>query len=149
MAAVARLTEGTQHARRGRELVERALDDRDFRVRMEAAAALVTLQDARAIPPLERAARVELDGRARRRMREAVSELTEKGRPAEQARKVSEEVERLRNELGDMRSRLEKLEARPSRAGGNGGSAASGPKEGGRRPRPRTRRGSKPARRGR
>ncbi len=149
VAAIARLTEGTGLARRGRELSERALDDRDFRVRMEAASALVTLQDARAIPNLERAARVELDGRARRRLREAIAELTEKGRPAEQARKVGEELERLRRELGDMRGRLEKLERRAEPASPTGGGRKRAEGATSRRPRPRTRRGIKPPRRGR
>jgi aminopeptidase N len=149
VAAVARLTEGTVQSRRGRELMERALDDRDFRVRMEAASGLVTLQDGRAIPALERAARVELDGRARRRIREAIAELTEKGRPAEQARKVSEELERVRKELDDMRGRLEKLELRSTESpAANGGTRKRGEAATGRRPRPRTRRGLKRPRRG-
>jgi aminopeptidase N len=149
VAAVARLTEGTQNARRGRELLERALDDRDFRVRMEAASGLVTLQDGRAIPALERAARAELDGRARRRLREAMAELTEKGRPAEHARKLTEELERLRKEVGDMRGRLEKLELRSNGvAGPNGEGGKKRPESSARRPRPRTRRGLKPPRRG-
>jgi HEAT repeat protein len=144
VAALARLAEGTPAARRARELCERALADRDFRVRMEAATGLVTLGDPRSIPALERAARGELDGRAKRRLREAVVDITERGASAEQARKVGTEVERLRRELLEMRQRLERLEQRgeePAAPAKRGGVGAN------RRPRPPARRGAKPGRR--
>jgi aminopeptidase N len=144
VAAMARLCEGTASARRARELLERALGDRDFRVRMEAASGLITLGDSRSIPALERAARAELDGRAKRRLREAVVDIVERGAAAEQSRKVGAEVERLRRELLDMRQRLEKIEQR--------GEESSTPAKRGvgrtnRRPRPPSRRGAKPGRR--
>ena len=112
-------------ARRARELLERGLDDEDFRVRVEAAAGLVTLSDAKAIPAMERAMRAELDGRVKRRLREAIRDIAEKGRPAEQARKLAEEVERLRNELGEMRGRLERVESTSSGAEALGGETGS------------------------
>ena len=122
MAGVARLAEGTPLARRARELLERALDDGDFRVRIEAAAGLVTLGDAKAIPALERAARAELDGRAKRRLREAMPGHRPRraGRPSRRA-SCREEVERLRNELGELRGRLERVES----VGGSGGRASA------------------------
>ena len=141
LQGVARIAEGTALGRRARELLERGLDDEDFRVRLEAIAGLVTLGDAKAIPAMERAMRAELDGRVKRRLREAVRDIGEKGRPVEQARKLSEEVERLRNELGELRDRLERVEV--SRDGGRKRSDDKPV----RRPRPPSRRGSKPRRR--
>lgn len=148
LAAIARLCEGTGNARRARERLELGLGDRDFRVRVEAAGGLATLGDPKSILALERAGRAELDGRAKRKMREAVSEILERGSGSEQSRKVSGEVERLRRELGDLRQRLEKLEQRettvPQKRSAAGDTAAKVP----RRPRPPSRRGSsKPGRR--
>src|SRR5207244_1634869 len=48
VGAMARLAEGTLEARRTRELVETALDERDFRVRIEAGPALTLLGARRA-----------------------------------------------------------------------------------------------------
>ena len=141
LQGVARIAEGTALGRRARELLERGLDDEDFRVRVEATAGLVTLGDAKAVPAMERAMRAELDGRVKRRLREAIRDIAEKGRPVEQARKLSEEVERLRNELGELRGRLERVEG--SRDGGRKRSDEKPV----RRPRPPSRRGSKPRRR--
>jgi aminopeptidase N len=144
VAALARLAEGTLEARRARELTEPALEDRDFRVRIEAAAALALLGDARAIPSLERAAAAELDGRARRRIRAAIAELRDRGRPPERARKLEEEIERLRGETVKLKERIEKLETRT--ADGPRTRAARDTAATPRRPRPRVRRPPKPPR---
>jgi aminopeptidase N len=100
VTALGRLAEGTPNARRARERLEACLADPDFRVRMDAASALVEIGDARAIPAIERARAGELDGRAKRRFRNAVTQLREKGGNGEKLRKLSEEVERLRSESG-------------------------------------------------
>lgn len=143
--AAVRLAEGTLHARQVREFVESCLDDRDFRVRSEAAAGLALLGDTRATAALERAIAAELDGRAKRRMREAVTDLRERGKPTEKMRKLEEELERLRAESIKTRERLEKLEARgPQTAPGGGSGRAQHPVK---RPRPGNRRATKPARR--
>ncbi len=110
--AVGRLTEGTAHVRRGREFLERCLTDRDFRVRSEAAIGLSLLGDGRAASALERALAAELDGRSRRRFKEALADLRERGKPPEKLRKLEDEVERLRTETGKLRERMEKIEAR-------------------------------------
>ena len=151
VAALARLAEGTLHMRRARERIEGWLCDPDFRVRMEAASALAALADGRAVPALEIALHAELDGRAKRRMREAISELREKGTPEEKLRKLSEEVERLSGESTRLRERLEGIEnkrqppdqsappaAEPSPSGG------TQPAPRAKRPRPGSRRSSKP-----
>jgi HEAT repeat protein len=110
VAALARLAEGTLHVRHERERIEGWLADPDFRVRMESASALAVLADGRAVPAIEAALHAELDGRAKRRMREAISELREKGKPDEKLRKLSQEVERLSGEATRLRERLEGLE---------------------------------------
>jgi aminopeptidase N len=148
LAGLVRIAEGTPNARRARELLERGLGDRDFRVRMEAAQGLATIGDSKSIPALERAGRGELDGRAKRRLRQAVVEISERGGPAEQARKLGTEVERMRRELLDVRQRLEKLEQRTiEEASRPEGSKKKGDSTAPRRPRPPSRRGAKPSRR--
>jgi hypothetical protein len=136
VAALGRLAEGSAHARRARERLESCLFDPDFRVRMDAASALAEIGDARAVPAIERANAGELDGRAKRRFRSAVTQLREKGAPGEKLRKLSEEVERLRGEAGKMREQLEKLE---NRTGGQA-PAPSTPPAPAKRPRPGTHR---------
>ena len=81
VAALAELARGTGIARAAREFIEARLADRDFRVRGEAAVALARLGIDRGDPP-RCAARsaAELDGRARRRMEEAIRDL-EAGHP--------------------------------------------------------------------
>jgi aminopeptidase N len=144
IAAVARLAEGTLEARRARELMETALDDRDFRVRIEAASSLALLGDGRAVAALERAAAAELDGRARRRIKEAITELRDRGRPPERVRKLEDEIERLRGEGTKLKERIEKLEARPpDSARPPRDRDRAGPP---RRPRPGVRRPPKPPR---
>jgi aminopeptidase N len=147
IAAVARLAEGTLEARRARELLETALDDRDFRVRIEAAGALVLLGDPRAAAALDRAAAAELDGRARRRLRDAATELRDRGKPPERVRKLEEEIERLRGETNKLKERLEKVEARSAGTGESRGTrAARATLDPPRRPRPKVRRPPKPPR---
>jgi len=114
VTALGRLAEGTANARRARERLEAVLADPDFRVRMDAALALAELGDVRAIAAIERARAAELDGRVKRRFRNAVTQLREKGGASDKLRKLGEEVERLRGETTRMRERVEKLEARPA-----------------------------------
>ena len=149
VGALTRLAEGTPHVRRARERLEGWLCDPDFRVRMDAASSLAALADARAVPAIEVALHGELDGRAKRRMREAISELRERGKPEEKLRKLSDEVERLSGESTRLRERLEGLEnkLRPS---GSATPPASEPSSGAaapsrsKRPRPGSRRSGKP-----
>jgi aminopeptidase N len=142
VTALARLAEGTANARRARERLEACLADPDFRVRMDAATALVEIGDARSIPAIERARAGELDGRAKRRFRNAVKDLREKGTGGDKLRKLGEEVERLRGESTRLRERLEKLEAQtPGSGAGPSPDGAPAPK----RPRPGSHRtGRKP-----
>jgi aminopeptidase N len=116
VTALGRLAEGTSNARRARERLEACLADPDFRVRMDAALALAEIGDVRSISAIERARSAELDGRAKRRYRNAITQLHEKGSPGEKLRKLGEEVERLRGEATRLRERVETLEARPAGA---------------------------------
>jgi len=111
-SAVAELGAGTPQARAAREILEDCLRDPDFRVRSEAALGLARVGLPEAIPAIERALAAELDGRARRRMNDALRDLRDGTRPAEQARALREEVDRLRGETGKLRERLERLESR-------------------------------------
>jgi aminopeptidase N len=114
VTALGRLAEGTVNARRARERLEAVLADPDFRVRMDAALALAELGDARSIAAIERARAAELDGRVKRRFRNAVTQLREKGGAGDKLRKLGDEVDRLRGESTRLRERVEKLEARPA-----------------------------------
>jgi aminopeptidase N len=116
VTALGRLAEGTANARRARERLEAVLADPDFRVRMDAALALAELGDTRSISAIERARAAELDGRVKRRFRNAVTQLREKGGSSDKLRKLGDEVERLRGESTRLRERVEKLEARPAGA---------------------------------
>ncbi len=138
VTALGRLAEGTAHARRARERLEACLADPDFRVRMDAALALAEIGDARSIAAIERARSAELDGRVKRRYRNAITQLREKGTPGDKLRKLGEEVERLRSEAMRLRERVEKLEARPAVAKpstppGHGPPPAKRPRPGGHR----------------
>ena len=137
------LPKGPALPARARELLERALDDRDFRVRMEAASGLVTLADARAIPALERATRAELDGRAKRRLREAVRDLTREGPAGGAGQKLSRRGRAPAQRAGrDAEPAGADGEQRPVR--GRRQTAVRGKPA--RRPRPPSRRGNKPRR---
>ncbi len=135
VTALGRLAEGTEHARRARERLEACLSDPDFRVRMDAGLALAEIGDARAIPAIERALTGEADGRAKRRFRNAIARLRDKGTANDRVRKLAEDVEWLRGESARLRERLEKLEARPtggtpSPAPGNSPTSAKRPRPG-------------------
>ncbi|HXI58757.1 MAG TPA: M1 family aminopeptidase [Polyangia bacterium] len=149
VSALAELGTGTSANREAREFIEGALLDADFRVRGEAAAALARLGQGEAIAAIERALAAEMDGRAKRRMKEAIRELKEGGKPPEQLKKAQEELDRLRGETALLRERLEKLEARIEGARGPRGSAPPDdktPPAKTKRPRPLTRRGQRPHR---
>jgi aminopeptidase N len=144
VAAVAELARGTGIARAAREFIETRLADRDFRVRGEAAVALARLGSIEATAALRIARAAELDGRARRRMEDAIRDLEAGTRPNEELRHLHDEVERLRGETAKLRERLDRIQAQPAAPPPP---AAPAPKS--KRPRPVTRRtrGSRPVRR--
>ncbi len=147
ISALGELAQGTANPRPLREFIEDRFLDSDFRVRMEVAQTLARMADRRAVPAIERALVGELDGRARRRMREAIADLKEGARPSEHVVRLQEEVDRLRTETSKLRERIEILESRGdavpgggSPSSGPGKTSASGP---GKRTRPTARRGGR------
>jgi aminopeptidase N len=145
VAALAELARGTSLARAAREAIEERLRDADFRVRLEAAAALGRLGLPDALPAIRGALAGELDGRTKRRMLDAIRDIEDGARPAEEARRLQDEVERLRGETAKLRERMDRLETRLAPPSTSPPSAPAKTK----RPRPVTRRsrGARPVRR--
>jgi aminopeptidase N len=137
VSAIAELARGTGIARAAREFIETRLADRDFRVRGEAAVALARLGSIEATAALRAARAAEMDGRARRRMEDAIRDLEAGTRPSEEIRHLHDEVERLRGETAKLRERLDRLQAQAG-AAAPPPSVPPAPKP--KRPRPVTRR---------
>jgi aminopeptidase N len=102
--ALARLSD----TRKVREQIEDLLDDGDPHLRIDATLALEHLADPRARGALRRRLERELDGRVARRLREALRDLGAEGR---KGRTLSDDVEALKNDFGEVKARLSKLEA--------------------------------------
>ena len=96
------------------ETVARFTDDPDFRVRIAAANALVTLHAADQVEALERMAAKELDGRAVRTAREAAGKLRKGGETTSEIKALREDFEKLREQNGELRDKVDRLEARTS-----------------------------------
>lgn len=84
------------------------------RVRAVSALALMPFGDKRAIAPLERAASREVESRAVRNMRTAVSALRSGGNNDAQLKDLRENLDRLRGENRKLQAQLSALEARIS-----------------------------------
>ncbi|MCX5745432.1 MAG: M1 family metallopeptidase [Proteobacteria bacterium] len=112
--ALAQLVRGRRdrEARDVRERVELLLGDRDFRVQAAAIEALAVIGDPAAVGALRRLIERELDGRLRRRAREVIRDLEEGAPQADELRRLRDEVGELRTLAGGLRERLEVLEAR-------------------------------------
>lgn len=106
MLALARL----DTSRKTRELLEDRLDDADVFVRITAIRGLESLADVKARGALQ--ARLEKDdaGTVRRRIKEALRDLTAGGQA--EVRRLRDELDRMRDESHDLKQRLAKLEAR-------------------------------------
>jgi aminopeptidase N len=112
--ALAQLVRGRRdrEARDVRERIELLLGDRDFRVQAAAIEALAVIGDPAAIEGLRRMVERELDGRLRRRGKEVIRDL-ENGTPAgEDLRRLRDEIGELRSLAGTLRERVELLEAK-------------------------------------
>jgi aminopeptidase N len=94
------------------EYLSGLLKDYHVTVRMAAAEALKTLRDERALPHLEAQLNRELDGRVRRRIREAIEAIKEGSRA--QLEQLREEVEKIREENRRLKSALARIEAQLS-----------------------------------
>ena len=115
-------------SRKTRELLEERLDDVDVYVRATAVRGLELIGDVKARPALTARLEREDAGTVRRRLREALRDLTS-GREAE-LRRVKDELDKVRDEGHEVRARLAKLEARLGEEtppeGASGGSSARG-----------------------
>jgi len=111
--ALAQLMRGRRdrESRDVRERIELLLVDPDFRVQAAAIEALNVVGDAAAIPALRRMIDRELDGRLRRRGKEIVRNLGEGAPLAEDVRRLRDEVGELRSLAATLRERVELLEA--------------------------------------
>lgn len=101
--------------RKTREQLEDLLEDKDPHFKIDVVSALGTLADAKSRPALRRALDRELDGRVSRRLREALRDLGEG--PAQDKKRLNDELESVRDELTELKNRLAKLEARKSDKG--------------------------------
>jgi aminopeptidase N len=101
-----------REARDVRERVELLLADKDFRVQAGAIEALAVIGDPAAIGGLRRMVERELDGRLRRRGKEVIRDLGEGAPLAEDVRRLRDEVGELRTLASALRARLELLEAK-------------------------------------
>lgn len=106
--------------RKTREKLEELLEDQDPHFKIDVVSALTALGDGKSRGALRRALDVELDGRVSRRLREALRDLSDA--PAQDRKRVNEELETLRDELAELKSRLAKLEGRRSENGKSNGS---------------------------
>jgi aminopeptidase N len=112
--ALAQLMRGRRdrEARDVRERIELLLADKDFRVQAAAVEALAVIGDPTAIASLHRMIDRELDGRLRRRGREVIRDLEEGAPLAEDVRRLRDEVGELRTFASSLRDRVQLLEAR-------------------------------------
>jgi len=112
IAALPRLSEG----KRVREHLEELLTDRDPHTRTSVLSALEALADPKARGAVSMLLDTELDGRVRRRAKQALATLGKKGTPGlEEARGKAQKLE---DEIAQLKVRLSKLEQvnKPSEA---------------------------------
>ena len=110
--ALASLGEG----RKTREQLEDLLEDSDPHFKIDVVSALTTLGDSKSRGPMRRALDRELDGRVSRRLREALRDMSEA--PAQEKKRLNDELESVRDELSELKGRLAKLEGRKSEGRG-------------------------------
>ncbi len=110
-AAVASLPK-LVHDRRGREILEDLVGDRELDVRLAAVQALLDLGDPRARGALHAQIDVELDARVKRRIREVLRDLG--GETKRSLEHLKEDFEKLRDELLELRRAVKKLDPKKS-----------------------------------
>jgi aminopeptidase N len=95
--------------RKTRETLEDLLDGTDPYLRVDVVRALVDLGDTKSRGALQRQLERELDGRVRRRIREALRDIGAAGK--READRLRDDFEALRTEYTELKARLGKLEA--------------------------------------
>ena len=103
--AISKLAEG----RKARETLEDMLDGADPYLRVDVVRSLGELGDPKSRGALHRQLDRELDGRVRRRIREVLRDLGGVGK--RESDRLKDELESLRGEHSELKSRLGKLEA--------------------------------------
>ena len=103
--AISRLAEG----RKARETLEEMLDGADPYLRVDVVRSLGELGDPKSRGALHRQLDREIDGRVRRRIREVLRDLGGAGK--RESDRLKDELESLRGEHSELKSRLGKLEA--------------------------------------
>ncbi|HVY47908.1 MAG TPA: M1 family aminopeptidase [Minicystis sp.] len=96
--------------RKARETLEDLLEERDPYIRVDVVRAIADLGDAKARGALARQLDRDLDGRVRRRIREALRDLGGAGK--RETERLREELDAVRAEHGELKARLAKLEAK-------------------------------------
>jgi len=86
------------------------LDDPWFRIRLEATVALGELLDPKAVGALERLIERELDGRVKRRAREAARKIQAGREASDEVRRLREDVDKLKDENRQLKERLDRIE---------------------------------------
>jgi aminopeptidase N len=104
VAALASLSDSKQT----RQELEDLLDDADPHFRISVVDALAHLGDTKARGALRRALERELDGRVARRLREALRDIGDSG--SIERKRLGDDVETLRGELRELKTRLARLE---------------------------------------
>jgi aminopeptidase N len=95
--------------RKTREVLEELLDGTDPYLRVDVVRSLVDLGDSKSRGALHRQLDRELDGRVRRRIREALRDIGSAGK--READKLRDDLESLRAEHAEVKARIGKLEA--------------------------------------
>jgi aminopeptidase N len=95
--------------RKARETLEEMLESADPYLRVDVVRALGDLGDAKARGALHRQLDRDLDGRVRRRIREVLRDLGGAGK--RDADRLRDDLESLRTEHAELKSRLGKLES--------------------------------------
>jgi len=107
--------------RKTRETLEDLLEERDPYLRVDVVRAIVDLGDTRSRGALQRRLDRELDGRVRRRIREALRDLG--GATKREADRLRDELEALRTEHAELKARMGKVESLLGRDEQNGARA--------------------------
>jgi aminopeptidase N len=93
-----------------RDVLEDLLDDPDPLLRLDVARALAELADTKSASALRARLEVETDARAKRRMREALRDLTQEPKRGPQVSR--DDFDKLESEHAELRARLAAVEAR-------------------------------------
>lgn len=92
------------------EQLKTLLDDKWFRVRINACKAFADAEYAKAIPDLSRVAEQDLDHRVRRVAEECINMIRDAARKPKEVAQIREEVDRMKARNLEMMQRMERLE---------------------------------------